>query len=94
MQLYVAEIWKSGSGVYRCSCVVGLARNSSNWLHPVRMLGITPAGYVHMMVTIYKAKVSYTDDYKMMFFTWEKEEDARKYKNFINAQARKTKYMV
>lgn len=92
--LYRMSEWQSGSGRWYVNDVEELTTDASRWWTPVRMLGITFNEYVLMLKDKFNAKhFSYTADVNVLIFSFDTQADARKFKNWINAQARKKQYM-
>lgn len=93
--LYKASEWEGGSGRWYVNDVEDLAGISGYWWVPMRMLGMTPEEYVFMLRDTFKAgNFHYTAEKNVLIFSFKTQADARKYKNWINAQARKAKYIV
>lgn len=92
--LYKMEEWQESSGKWTCNCVTNLGKNGGHWLHPARILGLTPAEYVKYVVENYNPIVWYNKDYSLVLFSWEKQSDMRKFKNFINKKARERQYFI
>lgn len=91
--LYKASIWQGGSGLWYCGDIEDLGHNSGAWWIPARMLCISPADYVALLVKEFKVSVidfNYNKNY--LYFAWRNEADCRRYKNWINDKARKAKY--
>lgn len=87
--------WQSGTGQWTCGDVSDLANLSNAWWHPARALGITPAAYVKMVIEKFKPdRISYSPDCSVVGFYWDKIEQERKYKNYINKIAREKHYLV
>lgn len=92
--LYKATEWKTGSGRWVCGCVDNLGQNSNHWVHPARILGLPPADYIKFMVEKFHPHVWHNEDCSFVGFYWDKQSDMRKYKNYINAEARKISYQI
>lgn len=84
--------WQGGGGKWYCACTDNLKNDSGVWYHPARILGITPAALIEMLVKMYNAEISYSEDFSFVCYRWEKQADMRKFKNKINAEARKKNY--
>lgn len=91
--IWKASEWQDSSG-WKCNCVDNLGAGSALWYLPARILGITPAAYIELMINKYNAKFYYDKDKVLIFFYWEKQSDMRLYKNFINAEARKKNFQI
>lgn len=92
--LYKMTEWQSPTGKWHCNCVDNLATNGGHWTHPARILGMPLAEYVEWVITNYHPIVWHNEDCSLVFFSWEKQSDMRKYKNYINAAARKVNYQI
>jgi hypothetical protein len=90
--IWKATEWQSATGMWHCQCVDDFTKGSANWLHPVRILKMSPAEYVKMMVEKYHAIVTYSEDFSFVGFQWKNQADMRKFKNFINKEARTVNY--
>lgn len=70
---------------------------ASLWYAPVRMLGITPSEYVQLLIEKFEVdSISFSDkhwDYGVLTFSWKSQSKMRKFKNFINAEARKRNFI-
>ena len=69
-------------------CEESLRKN----IEPGRILKMSPAEYVKMMVEKYHAIVTYSEDFSFVGFQWKNQADMRKFKNFINKEARTVNY--
>ena len=92
--LYKASMWQGGSGRWYCSDIEDLSHNSGKWWVPCRILCISPADYVRLLIEEFKiTNINYNEEKDFLFFNWEKEADCRRYKNWINQMARKANYI-
>ena len=92
--LYKCEEWESISG-WHCGCLLDLGHDSNLWYLPARILDLTPAQFITFMIENYKPDHIYLNAEKCLFFySWDKQEDMRKYKNMINAAARKKNFQI
>ena len=94
--LYKLTEWESGAGGrWYCNDVSDLGNGSGLWYYPARMLNISPDEYVKMLVEKYKPDdISYNADTNVLVFSWNTQSAMRKYKNEMNAIARKMNFMV
>ena len=93
--LYKSEEWQSATGYWHCNCTSNLANNSGAWYLPARILGITPADFITLLLTKYKPDKFYFDkDTCFCNWSWKSQSDMRKYKNMINAEARKKNFQI
>lgn len=91
--LYKMTEWES-CGKWHCNCVDHLGTNGGHWIHPARILGLTAADYVKFVIDNYNPIVYHNDDCSLVFFSWEKQSDMRKFKNYINKKAREVDYQI
>lgn len=70
---------------------------ASLWYAPVRMLGITPLEYVQLLIEKFEVdSISFSDkhwDYGVLTFSWKSQSKMRKFKNWLNAEARKRNFI-
>jgi hypothetical protein len=94
--VYKSEEWQSGSGIYwYCNDTSDLAGKAGLWWIPCRILNISPADYVSMLIDEFKVdKISYNIETNTLYFCWKSQTAMRKYKNFINKKARETNFLV
>lgn len=93
--LYKMTEWQGASGLWYCNDVTELNNNSSSWWIPARVLGITPAQLIKVLKEQYNATVrSYDEKTNHVVYSWVKQSDMRKFKNYVNAQARKKNFIV
>ena len=93
--LYKVSEWQGGSGKWYCNDVTDLAGVSGKWWIPARMLGIPLTDYILLLKE--KFNVTIVEYYKptdVLIFHWDKYSECHKYVLWINAEARKRKYMV
>ena len=93
--LYKQTEWKDSCDYWHCNDVEDLANGSGYWWHPARMLGLTPAAYVKMVVENFKPdSVCHNEDCSFVGWSWKSQVQMRKYKNWVNAEARKRNFIV
>lgn len=86
--------WQSGSGLWNCADTSKLAQDSGNWLHAMRVTGLTPADYIQWAIDFCNPIIHYNKEKNLVFFSWEKQSDMRKFKNKINQEARIKNYQI
>lgn len=87
--------WQSASGNWHCNDVEDLGHGSGYWWHPARMLGMTPAAYVKMVIEDFKPdEIRHSQDCSYVGWSWQSQAQMKKFKNWINAEARKRNFMV
>lgn len=86
--------WQSGSGQWHCNDTSQLSKGSAMWWIPCRILGISPADYVKLLIEQYHADVYWSEGNNLLLWSWEKQSEMRKFKNFINARARAINFII
>ena len=93
--LYKATSWLGGSGRWYCNDVSDLAGVRGLWWIPPRILGITPAAYVEILIKDFNVTdISYNEEKNFLYFCWENPVDCNRYKNWINKMARQANFIV
>lgn len=93
--IYKMSEWQSPTGEWYCNDTEDLGHNSGAWWHPARILGIPCEEFVKLLVEQYKVtKISYNEQADVLIYSWTSQAAMRKYKNAINAAARKVGYKV
>lgn len=92
--LYKMEEWESPSG-WHAGCTQKLGQDSNVWYLPARILGISPAEYMKLVLAKYKPDKLYFNREKcLFFFSWTDQAAMRRYKNDINAAARRVNFQI
>lgn len=87
------EPWEDGLGNYHVNDCTDLKSIRGLWWIPARMLGISPAEYVELLVTRFKVdKIQYNEEADVLIYSWRSLQRARDFKNWLNAEARKRKF--
>lgn len=87
--------WDDGFGNWHCNDVSDLCSVRALWWTPARMLNISPAEYVQLLIDkFHPDKIKYFEDTNVLVYSWRKQADMRIFKNWLNAQARKYNYVV
>lgn len=93
--LYKLSEWQSPSGRWHCNNIDKLAEESGVWYAPARVLGISPAEFVKLLLAKYKPDHFTFDKEKCIcLWSWDDQTAMRKYKNEINAAARKVNFQI
>jgi hypothetical protein len=92
--LYKMDEWQGATGEWYCNCVSNFAGGSGHWSLPARILNMTPAAYIEWVIINFHPIVWHNDDCSLVFFSWVKQSDMRRYKNKINAAARQINYQI
>lgn len=92
--LYKATEWEAMSG-WKCGCVDNLKEDSGAWYMPARVLGITPAQFIELVINEYGAdRVSFNKDACFFHYAWSSQEKMRKFKNYLNKVAREKNFQI
>lgn len=95
MALYRCEEWQGGSGCWYCEHTSTFPQNVQMWVVPSRILGISPADFIQLLVDKFKPDNFYhNEDYSFVGWSWKSQAQMRAYKNWINAEARKKNFQV
>lgn len=93
--LYKCTEWQGSSGLWYCNDIEDLGNGSGRWWIPARMLGLSLDKYVEMLIKDFKVdNIKYNEERDVLIFSWRKQADMRKYKNWINAAARKANFYI
>lgn len=93
--LYKCTTFTGGSGREYVGDVSDLKNNSNAWWIPCRILGIAPVDFVLLLKdTFHASHFSYSAETNVLSYSWDKKEDAVKYKNWINGMARKANAII
>ena len=93
--LYKLSEWQGASGLWYCNCIDSLTTNAAKWYAPARVLGISPAELVKLVIGKFGADViSYNAESGFFHYAWTSQAKMRIYKNYINAEARKEKFQI
>ena len=93
--LYKMSEWESPVSGWHCGCVDALADPNNTWWLPARILNISPAEYVELVITKFKPDHVYFNKEKCFFsFSWNSQTAERAFKNYINAAARKINFQI
>jgi len=94
-KVWKAEEWQDAAGFWHCNDVSNIGGGSAEWYIPARILGISPAEFIKLLVNTYHPeKISYDKDKCFIFYAWKNQNNMRIFKNFINAQARKVNFQI
>lgn len=88
--IYKAEEWQGCSGKWYCEDPNMFGKGYDIWLIPSRILNMSIIDFLTLIKNEYKAEIFYKEDGSFVGWYWSKQADMRKYKNWINAQSRKS----
>ena len=95
MQLYVAEEWQGGSGLYYVGCVKDLGNNSDNWAHLLKIFDVDVDNLVKILIDDFHVDyLKYCIETDVLIYHWKSLSAARKFKNAVNKKARDKRYMI
>lgn len=93
--LFKLEEWQGSSGIWYCGHTASFPKNVSLWLVPARIMGISADNFIKILIEEYKPDFIYhNEDCSFVGWGWKKQADMRKYKNAINALARKVNFQI
>ncbi len=93
--IYKCSVWQSTSGKWHCNDIEDLANGSGYWWIPCRILGMAPTDFILLLKDNFNASnFSYDTKSNVLLYSWEKQEDAKKYCNWINKMARKANAVI
>lgn len=93
--LYKLDEWQGASGIWYCNCIAALTTDAVKWYAPARVLGISPAEFIKLLIGKYKAdEVKYFPESGFFSFGWKDQVNMRKFKNDVNAIARQKNFQV
>ncbi len=79
-------------GQWTCISIKDVGRLGNQWYTPARALGMELDAYVEMLIRDFKPDhIAFTT---YLSFSWDKQADMRKYKNWINKRLREEKFYV
>ena len=95
MHLLKYEEWQGAGGYWYCNDTKELAGPAGLWWVPARMLNISPAEYVELLITQFKPdRIKYDFDHNVLIYSWKSQTMMRKFKNWLNAESRKRNFVV
>ena len=93
--LYKETEWQTATGRWMCNDTTDLSANGGKWWVPARMLQISLVDYVKLLIEKFQVDyIRYIQDADVLIFWWKSQAAMRKYKNWINAEARKRNFYV
>lgn len=95
MHLYKTTEWEDASGNWLVNDVTSMTSIAMKWWIPMRMLNLTPEGYLRLLVDKFHINYAhYTAEANVLVFTFASQDAARKYKNWINKKARECNFIL
>lgn len=94
MHLLFYKEWQ-GESLWYCGDTAELTSNAGKWWAPARMLNISPAEFVKLLIDkFHPDKILYNEERDVLIYGWRKQADMRVFKNWLNAQARKYQFYI
>lgn len=94
-QLLKYTEWQDASGNWLCNDTSDLCSIRAKWWAPARMLNISPSEYVQLLITqFHPDRIKYFQEEEVLVFSWKSIVAQRKFKNWLNAEARKRKFII
>lgn len=95
MHLLKYEEWQGAGNTWYCNDLKELSGLAGFWWIPARMLNISPAEYVELLITKFKPdRIKYYQEQDVLIYSWKNINDCRKFKNWLNAEARKRNFII
>ena len=96
MGVFKLTEWEStSSGQWYCNDVSNLAGGSGDWWNCARACNLSPADFIKMLIKDFHPDNFYfSEDKCFISYSWNSQVDMRKFKNYINAQARKNNFNI
>lgn len=85
---------KSSEHYYTSFCTDNIGKKYSQWIVPVRVLGVSPAEYVRTLVQDFNAIVLYNKDNVFVSHYWKNQVDETKWRNYINKISKEKNFQI
>ena len=93
--LYRLEEWQGASGIWYCEHTSSFPANVEKWVIPARVLNMSVDDFLRMLIKDFKPDViTIKKDGSFVSWGWSKQSEMRKFKNFINSEARKKNFQI
>ncbi len=93
--LYRMSEWETPTGKWMCNDVEELGTDAGKWWTAARVLGISTTDFVLLLINEFKVShIKYLRDSNVLVYWWNDIAACRKFKNYINAIARKKQFIV
>lgn len=87
--------WQGASGYWYCNCIDSLTTNASCWYAPARILGVSPADFIKLLIKEFEPDlIHFNPDSCFFSYGWSDRTKMRKFKNWINKTAREKKFEI
>lgn len=95
MHLFKATEWQIGQEWYVNDVSDVLNSNAHKWWTQMRILQLTPEEYIKALKYDFNAKdCHYSEEHNVLVVCFKSQQDARKYKNYLNKKARELNYVI
>lgn len=92
--IYKAEEWEC-NGRWYVADTSNLPKSSNTWWYAPAAANLSPIEYVKLLINKFNVTyIKYTVSADVLIFAFDSLADCRKYKNYINAQARKNNFLT
>ena len=91
--LYQLKEWQDGSDKWHCEHTDSFPKGVQKWVIPARLLGISADEYVKILIEQFSPNTIKFNG-ETLIFSWDKQSDMRKYKNWINGISRKANFQI
>ena len=93
--VYRCTEWQDATGNWLVNDTTSMTSIAVKWWVPVRMLNLTPEDYIRLLKDKFHVNyMKYVKDADLLIFSFDTQEAARKYKNWINKEARNRNYII
>lgn len=93
--IYKLEEWQGSSGLWYCEHISSSPKGVMKWVVPSRILGIPADEFIKWLIKEYKPdEIFHNEDCSFVGWAWKSQSAMRKYKNAMNALARKKNFQI
>ena len=94
--LFHLDEWQStGTKIWYCEHTSSYPQGVQKWVVPARILGLSVDDFLRMLIKDFKPDViTVKEDGSFVSWGWSKQSEMRKFKNFINSEARKKNFQI
>lgn len=93
--VYRCVEWQDATGNWLVNDITSMTSIAVKWWVPMRMLNLTPEDYIRLLKDKFHVNyMKYVKDADLLIFSFTTQEAARKYKNWINKEARNRNYII
>ena len=94
--LFHLDEWQStGTKIWYCEHTSSYPQGVQKWVVPARVLNMSVDDFLRMLIKDFKPDViTIKKDGSFVSWGWSKQSEMRKFKNFINSEARKKNFQI